>query len=71
MPRRTEIWEGCRWTRIDPLVNVVPSDPTVHEGSVVDNFQVAQLLYFSLCYPRFLVVDQEEKAYCLVVAIGQ
>ena len=31
MPRRTETWEGCRWTRIDPLVNVVPSEPTVHQ----------------------------------------
>ena len=31
MPRRTETWEGCRWTRIDPPVNVVPSEPTVHQ----------------------------------------
>ena len=22
---------GCRWTRIDPPVNVVPSEPTVHQ----------------------------------------
>ena len=31
MPRRTETWEGCRWTRIDPPVNVVPSEPTDHQ----------------------------------------
>ena len=31
MPRRTETWEGCRWTRVDPLVNVVPSEPTDHQ----------------------------------------
>ena len=31
MPRRTETREGCRWTRIDPPVNVVPSEPTVHQ----------------------------------------
>ena len=42
MPRRTEPWEGCRWTRIDPPVNVVPSEPTVHQllfiltSSVID-----------------------------------
>ena len=27
---QTETWEGCRLTCIDPLVNVVPSDPTAH-----------------------------------------
>ena len=31
MPRRTETWEGCRWTRIDPPVNVVRSEPTDHQ----------------------------------------
>ena len=31
MCARTETWEGCRWTRIDPPVNVVPSEPTVHQ----------------------------------------
>ena len=28
---RTETWEGYRWTRTDPTVNVEPSEPTDHQ----------------------------------------
>ena len=31
MPRPTETWEGCRWTRTDPPVNVESSEPTDHQ----------------------------------------
>ena len=31
MPRRTETWEWCRWTRIEPLVNVVAFSPTEYQ----------------------------------------